>query len=51
MAIEILKVLIYCSGKADGVSGMYTTEGDVPKLYTRGNGTIWSGYFKYDPSS
>ena len=28
------------SGKADGVSGMYTTEGDVPKLYTRGNGTI-----------
>ena len=28
------------SGKADGVSGLYTTEGDEPKLYTRGNGTI-----------
>jgi DNA ligase (NAD+) len=28
------------SCKLDGVSGMYTTEGDVPKLYTRGNGTI-----------
>jgi len=28
------------SCKLDGVSGMYTTEGDAPKLYTRGNGTI-----------
>ncbi len=28
------------SCKLDGVSGLYTTEGDVPKLYTRGNGII-----------
>ena len=28
------------SCKLDGVSGLYTTEGGVPKLYTRGNGTI-----------
>lgn len=28
------------SCKLDGVSGMYSTEGPVPKLYTRGNGTI-----------
>ena len=28
------------SGKLDGVSGMYTTEGDEPKLYTRGNGKV-----------
>jgi NAD-dependent DNA ligase len=28
------------SCKLDGVSGLYTTEGDVPKLYTRGNGTV-----------
>ena len=28
------------SCKLDGVSGLYTTEGDEPKLYTRGNGTI-----------
>jgi len=28
------------SCKLDGVSGLYTTEGDKPKLYTRGNGTI-----------
>ena len=28
------------SCKLDGVSGMYSLEGDVPKLYTRGNGTI-----------
>jgi NAD-dependent DNA ligase len=28
------------SCKLDGVSGMYSTEGDAPKLYTRGNGTI-----------
>ena len=28
------------SCKLDGVSGLYTTEGDTPKLYTRGNGTI-----------
>jgi NAD-dependent DNA ligase len=28
------------SCKLDGVSGLYTTEGDSPKLYTRGNGTI-----------
>lgn len=28
------------SGKLDGVSGLYTTEGDEPKLYTRGNGKI-----------
>ena len=26
------------SAKLDGVSGLYTTEGDIPKLYTRGNG-------------
>ena len=28
------------SAKLDGVSGLYTTEGDKPKLYTRGNGEI-----------
>ncbi len=28
------------SCKLDGVSGLYTTEGDQPKLYTRGNGEI-----------
>ena len=28
------------SCKLDGVSGMYSTEGDVPKLYTRGNGKV-----------
>lgn len=28
------------SCKLDGVSGLYTTEGAKPKLYTRGNGTI-----------
>jgi NAD-dependent DNA ligase len=28
------------SCKLDGVSGMYSTEGDVPKLYTRGNGLV-----------
>lgn len=28
------------SCKLDGVSGLYTTEGDVPKLYTRGDGKI-----------
>ena len=28
------------SAKLDGVSGMYTTEGNEPKLYTRGNGKI-----------
>jgi len=28
------------SCKLDGVSGLYTTEGIIPKLYTRGNGTI-----------
>ena len=28
------------SCKLDGVSGMYSTEGDTPKLYTRGNGTV-----------
>jgi NAD-dependent DNA ligase len=28
------------SCKLDGVSGLYTTMGDTPKLYTRGNGTI-----------
>ena len=26
------------SAKLDGVSGLYTTEGETPKLYTRGNG-------------
>ena len=26
------------SGKLDGISGLYSTEGDKPKLYTRGNG-------------
>ena len=28
------------SCKLDGVSGLYTTEGILPKLYTRGNGNI-----------
>lgn len=28
------------SCKLDGVSGLYSTEGDEPKLYTRGNGII-----------
>ena len=28
------------SCKLDGVSGLYSTEGPVPKLYTRGNGKI-----------
>ena len=28
------------SCKLDGVSGMYSTEGDVPKLYTRGDGMV-----------
>ena len=28
------------SCKLDGVSGLYTTEGPVPKLYTRGDGTV-----------
>ena len=28
------------SCKLDGVSGLYTTDGPVPKLYTRGNGTV-----------
>jgi NAD-dependent DNA ligase len=28
------------SCKLDGVSGLYTTEGDEPKLYTRGDGTF-----------
>jgi len=28
------------SCKLDGVSGMYSLEGDAPKLYTRGNGKI-----------
>ena len=28
------------SAKLDGVSGMYTTEGSVAKLYTRGNGKV-----------
>uniref|UniRef100_A0A6C0I337 DNA polymerase beta n=1 Tax=viral metagenome TaxID=1070528 RepID=A0A6C0I337_9ZZZZ len=28
------------SCKLDGVSGLYSTEGDVPRLYTRGNGIV-----------
>ena len=28
------------SCKLDGVSGLYSTEGDEPKLYTRGDGTV-----------
>ena len=28
------------SCKLDGVSGLYSTEGPIPKLYTRGNGTV-----------
>lgn len=28
------------SCKLDGVSGLYTTEGESPKLYTRGDGTV-----------
>jgi len=28
------------SAKLDGVSGLYSTEGGIPKLYTRGNGIV-----------
>ena len=28
------------SGKLDGVSGLYSTEGEKPQLYTRGNGKV-----------
>jgi NAD-dependent DNA ligase len=28
------------SGKLDGVSGLYSTEDGIPKLYTRGNGKV-----------
>ena len=28
------------SCKLDGVSGLYTTDGPEPKLYTRGNGIV-----------
>jgi NAD-dependent DNA ligase len=28
------------SCKLDGVSGLYSTEGDIPKLYTRGDGKV-----------
>tara|TARA_B100001063_G_scaffold209986_1_gene207310 strand:- start:556 stop:3930 length:3375 start_codon:yes stop_codon:yes gene_type:complete len=28
------------SAKLDGISGMYSSEGDTPKLYTRGNGSV-----------
>ncbi len=28
------------SAKLDGVSGLYSTEGNIEKLYTRGNGTV-----------
>ena len=28
------------SAKLDGISGMYSNEGDKPKLYTRGNGAV-----------
>lgn len=28
------------SAKLDGISGMYSTEGEEPKLYTRGNGRV-----------
>lgn len=28
------------SCKLDGVSGLYTTEGEIPKLYTRGDGKV-----------
>ena len=28
------------SCKLDGVSGLYSTEGEAPKLYTRGNGIV-----------
>ena len=28
------------SGKLDGISALYTTEGKEPKLYTRGNGSV-----------
>ena len=28
------------SAKLDGISALYTTEGDEPKLYTRGNGKV-----------
>jgi len=30
----------FLSCKLDGVSGLYTTEGSVPKLYTRGDGKV-----------
>ena len=36
----IYEVIKPITCKLDGVSGLYTTEGDVPKLYTRGNGII-----------
>ena len=41
------------SAKLDGISGLYTTEGDKPKLYTRGDGKIGQDisdlipYFKF----
>ena len=28
------------SAKLDGISGLFSTEGDTPKLYTRGNGKV-----------
>ena len=37
---DIYKGPYIISCKLDGVSGLYTTEGDKPKLYTRGNGIV-----------
>jgi NAD-dependent DNA ligase len=37
---KIYKGPYVLSCKLDGVSGLYTTEGDKPKLYTRGDGRV-----------
>jgi DNA ligase (NAD+) len=37
---QIYKGPYVLSCKLDGVSGLYSTEGSKPKLYTRGNGTV-----------
>lgn len=38
------------SCKLDGVSGMFSTEGDKPKLYTRGDGKVGQDITKMIPS-
>jgi DNA ligase (NAD+) len=37
------------SCKLDGISGLYSTEGSKPKLYTRGNGTIGQDITRFLP--